>query len=163
MPLVKTGSPENKYPFNVRVYGICFNAADELLICDELIKGIQITKLPGGGLEYGEGPADCIVREFMEETGNRVEVIRHFYTTDFFMKSAFGENQVISIYYEVKMKDEPKFMTVDHPFDFPEKKEGAFIFRWIKRKDISKEVFTFPIDKKVAGLINPGPSGPNCV
>ncbi len=142
-----------KFPFNVRVYGICFNQDGELLVTDELIKGMQITKLPGGGLEYGEGPAECIVREFKEETGNDVKVIRHFYTTDFFVKSAFGENQIISIYYEVKLLDLPAFTWVEKPFDFPERKEGAFIFRWVKRGEVCADTFTFPIDKKVAELI----------
>ena len=146
--------PELKYPFNIRVYGICFNSADELLVTDELIKGMQITKLPGGGLEYGEGPMECLVREFKEETGNEVEVLRHFYTTDFFMKSAFGENQVISIYYEVKLLGPPQFQIATQPFDFPERKEGAFVFRWIKRSEVTVDTFTFPIDKKVAELLS---------
>lgn len=137
---------ENKYPFNVRVYGLCWNSNEELLICDELIKGLQITKLPGGGLEYGEGPAACIVREFKEETGNDIEVIRHFYTTDFFVKSAFGENQVISIYYEVKMIGEPKFNVPNE----------SIVFRWIQKEKVNENTFTFPIDKKVAELILSG-------
>ncbi|MCC6501334.1 MAG: NUDIX domain-containing protein [Anaerolineales bacterium] len=32
--------------------------------------------IPGGGLEYGEQPADAIVREFYEETSLKIEVIR---------------------------------------------------------------------------------------
>ncbi|MCC7303609.1 MAG: NUDIX domain-containing protein [Bacteroidia bacterium] len=145
--------PDNKYPFNVRVYGICFNEKKELLIADELIKGREITKFPGGGLEYGEGPADCIVREFREETGNDVQVIRHVYTTDFFVQSAFGNNQVISIYYEVKMLQEPRFTAAVKPFDFVERKEGAFVLRWLKRDAVIPGIFTFPIDKKVAELL----------
>ena len=53
--------------FNVRVYGILINESDELLVSDELIKGIQFTKFPGGGLEWGEGIQSCLEREFMEE------------------------------------------------------------------------------------------------
>jgi 8-oxo-dGTP pyrophosphatase MutT (NUDIX family) len=30
--------------------------------------------LPGGGLEFGESPEQCLVREFMEETGLEVRV-----------------------------------------------------------------------------------------
>ena len=30
--------------------------------------------LPGGGLEFGESPEECLVREFMEETGLEVRV-----------------------------------------------------------------------------------------
>ena len=32
--------------------------------------------IPAGGLEYGEQPADAIVREFFEETGMTIEVQR---------------------------------------------------------------------------------------
>jgi len=43
--------------FNVRVYGILVQEG-KLLVSDEYIKGYEITKLPGGGLEFGEGSAD---------------------------------------------------------------------------------------------------------
>ncbi|UPT66698.1 MAG: NUDIX domain-containing protein [Sphingobacteriales bacterium JAD_PAG50586_3] len=68
--------------FNVRVYGLLIKDG-HLLVSDEYCNGSYITKLPGGGLEFGEGPAECIAREFMEETGLTVRVVRHFYTTDF--------------------------------------------------------------------------------
>ena len=41
--------------FNIRVYGILINDQDQLLVSDEVIKGIKFTKFPGGGLEWGEG------------------------------------------------------------------------------------------------------------
>src|SRR5437867_2656502 len=66
--------------FNVRVYGILVEKG-KLLVSDEFIKGREITKLPGGGLEYGEGPAECVVREFKEETNLRVAVKDYFYDT----------------------------------------------------------------------------------
>ena len=53
--------------FNIRVYGIVVNDRNELLVSDELVKGMQFTKFPGGGLEWGEGTQDCLVREFREE------------------------------------------------------------------------------------------------
>jgi ADP-ribose pyrophosphatase YjhB (NUDIX family) len=88
--------------FNVRVYGLLI-LNEQLLVSDEHIKGMDITKLPGGGLEFGEGTIDCVVREFKEELNLDIEVIDHFYTTDFFVNSAFSnQHQVISIYYTVK-------------------------------------------------------------
>ena len=53
--------------FNIRVYGILINEHSQVLVTDELINAKEITKLPGGGLEFGEGTIDCIKREFMEE------------------------------------------------------------------------------------------------
>lgn len=149
--------PDNKYPFNVRVYGICFNETGSLLVSDELIKGTEITKLPGGGLEYGEGPAECIIREFLEETGQQVEVVSHFYTTDFFVKSAFGNNQVISVYYKVRFRAAPAFAVREKPFDFPVREEGAMVLRWLPAEEILPDNFTFAIDKKVAELLRQSP------
>nr|MCU0376467.1 NUDIX domain-containing protein [Chitinophagaceae bacterium] len=60
--------------FNVRVYGILINEQGELLVADEKIRGGYYTKFPGGGLEFGEGTRDCLVREFQEELGLKVEV-----------------------------------------------------------------------------------------
>ena len=74
--------------FNVRVYGILIKDG-KVLVSDEYIKGNKITKFPGGGLEFGEGTIECIKREFIEEMQLPVEVISHFYTTDFFVSSAF--------------------------------------------------------------------------
>ena len=71
----------------------------EILVSDELIRGQYITKFPGGGLEYGEGTRDCLIREFKEEMDLNIEVGNHIYTTDYFQVSAFNPaHQIISIY-----------------------------------------------------------------
>lgn len=142
------------YPFNVRVYGILIDEYQNVLISDEFIHGKYITKFPGGGLEFGEGTIDAIKREMMEETNTEVEVLEHFYTTDFFQVSAFNPHaQVISIYYLLKAKSNLNISIKQNPFDFDEEKEGAISFRYIPLNTISEEQFTFPIDKKVAGLL----------
>ena len=105
--------------FNVRVYGILVQEG-KLFVSDEYIKGYEITKLPGGGLEFGEGTADCLIREFKEEADITVKVKRHFYTTDFYVKSAFNDSQVISVYYRVKNLDELKLNFKTAVFDFKE-------------------------------------------
>ena len=63
--------------FNVRVYGVLLDKANRLLVSDEFIRGNYFTKLPGGGLEFGEGTLECVAREFMEETGLTVTVGEH--------------------------------------------------------------------------------------
>ncbi len=140
--------------FNVRVYGVCINAAGELLVADERIQGREITKLPGGGLEFGEGPVDCVKREFIEETGQAVQVVRHFYTTDFFVLSAFSANsQIVSIYYEVKFEADVHFEIKTKKFDFPKGTDNVYVFRWVPLSKLSPSEFSFPIDKKVAELL----------
>lgn len=141
--------------FNIRVYGVIFNEDNsKVLVTDEFRLGIDITKLPGGGLEFGEGTVDCIKRECMEEFGQEFEVVEHFYTTDFFQVSAFNKNdQLISIYYIIKPVEEHRFKISETPFSFREKIDGAQIFRWIPLKEISPDDFTFPVDKKVAEML----------
>jgi len=140
--------------FNVRVYGILINDT-KLLVSDEFIKGMNITKLPGGGLEFGEGTVECVIREFKEELNLDVEVTSHFYTTDFFVHSAFNTNsQVISIYYKVKAKSELSFKTSQKVFDFDKKVEGAQSLRWIDFETVSENDFTFVIDKRVGDMLS---------
>lgn len=140
--------------FNVRVYGIMIDDKNRVLICDELIKGHEITKFPGGGLEHGEGTIDCIKREFIEETAHEIEVIGHFYTTDFYQKSAYNANhQIISIYYLVKPKTAFNVKTTESIFDFANKTDYAQTFRWISLNTINENDFTLPIDKKVGELL----------
>ena len=140
--------------FNVRVYGILIEN-NQVLVSDEHIKGMNITKLPGGGLEYGEGTIECVIREFKEELNLDIEVESHFYTTDFFVNSAFSiNNQVISIYYTVKAKTELDFKIASKPFDFIKKKDGAQSMRWIDLAKISENDFTFVIDKRIGDMLN---------
>ncbi len=130
------------FPFNVRVYGalIC---EGHILLSDERIKDFSFTKLPGGGLEFGEGTMECLKREFREETALEVEIVRHIYTTDFFQVSAFDENhQVISIYYAVKAEELKNISPI-------EAQEPNQKFKWIRLNELSEEHFTFPIDKKL--------------
>ena len=143
---------------NVRVYGILIHE-NKLLVSDEYIKGMKITKLPGGGLEHGEGTIDCLKREFKEELNLDVEITSHFYTTDFFVNSAFSSsNQLISIYYIVKTIQEFQFKISTKLFDFPKIKEGAQSMRWIEISKLSENDFTFIIDKRVGELLINGNS-----
>lgn len=141
------------YPFNVRVYGLLINDDQEILVSDEHEYGMNFTKFPGGGLEYGEGITDGLKREFIEECNIEVEVISHFYTTDFFVKSAFNDSQIISVYYLVKALTKLDVVIKNIPFDFGG--EGAVLqaFRWIKLANLQAEDFTFPIDQHVAKLL----------
>lgn len=139
--------------FNIRVYGILVQDSN-VLVSDEYIKGKNITKFPGGGLEYGEGTKECLIREFKEELNLKIEVLSHFYTTDFFVNSAFNnQSQVISIYYYVKALENLNFKTSITQFDFTEKKEGAQSMRWIPLKSVSESDFTFIIDKHVGEML----------
>jgi ADP-ribose pyrophosphatase YjhB (NUDIX family) len=139
--------------FNVRVYGILIDPEKGLLVSDEFIRGNYITKLPGGGLEIGEGTREGLAREFMEEAGIEVHVGDHFYTTDFFQISAFNnKDQIISIYYLVHTADTTIVKTKEKAFDFlpqevADSNGTAEHLRWIPFSELSEDTMTLPIDK----------------
>jgi 8-oxo-dGTP diphosphatase len=147
--------------FTLRVYGILINEQQQILVSDELIRGMQITKFPGGGLEFGEGTRDCLKREFMEEMQLNVEIGEHFYTTDFFQISAFNkEHQIISIYYLVKALEAIQVPLRNTPFDFDEQQLRIYketgqteTFRFINWEDFSENSVILPIDKMVSALL----------
>lgn len=142
--------------FVIRVYGIILNNNDEVLITDEFQLDQKMTKFPGGGLEFGEGTIDCLIREFKEEcNGQEIEDIQHFYTTDFYRKALFYENcQLISIYYLARLKQPVKFKISGLPFDFEKMENGNQSFRWKKIKELKDSDFTFPVDKFVIEKLN---------
>lgn len=137
--------------FNVRVYGLLINADNQLLISDEQSGGRSFSKFPGGGLEYGEGLLDALKREFMEECELEVEVLSHFYTTDFFEKSSFNDSQIISIYYLVREMGPLKMSFKTKVFDFDEEKLQSF--RWVGLSDLKEEDVTFKTDKTVVNQL----------
>lgn len=133
----------------LRVYGIGIHEG-RILVTDEFWYGMPMTKFPGGGLEYGESTLDCLRRECMEELGQEVEVLDHFYTTDIFQQTFFVENmQLISIYYIIKFINPTAIAANAKPFDFA-MKNGNMAPRWIPLENFSADDLTLPIDKIVA-------------
>ena len=149
------------FRFNIRIYGILVNEKNQVLVSDEFIRGNYYTKFPGGGLEFGEGTRDCLVREFKEEMDLVIEAGDHIYTTDYFQLSAFNpEHQIISIYYYVKALEQIKAPLRDKLFDFDERQLKVYAatgetetFRFIEWDQFSAESVTLPIDKIVADLV----------
>lgn len=147
--------------FNLRVYGILINEQNQLLVSDEYIRGMKITKFPGGGLEFGEGTRDCLKREFLEEMNLNVEVGKHLYTTDYFQISAFNASQqIISIYYFVNALEKITAPLRTKPFDFDdeqlkiyEQQKEIETFRFIDLDKLNVDDVSLPIDKKIIQLL----------
>lgn len=129
--------------FNIRVYGLWLNEG-RVLVSEEEIKGTNIIKFPGGGLEFGEGTIDCLKREWKEELDMDIEVLNHFYTTDYYQPSAFDKSQVVSIYYLVKPLTDNNYIV---------NKNDNEVSYWMKLTDITKDTFPLPIDKRVAEML----------
>ncbi|MBO0868520.1 MAG: NUDIX domain-containing protein [Micromonosporaceae bacterium] len=58
----------------IAAYGVCRDPDGRVLLVRR--RGGSDWSLPGGGVEHGEAPRDALVREFREETGFTVEIIR---------------------------------------------------------------------------------------
>ena len=133
--------------FNIRVYGLLIREG-KVLVTDEVRGGHEMTKFPGGGLEFGEGTADCLKREFQEELGIDISVDQFYYTNDFLQVSRFNKrDQLHSIYYKVS-SDADLSMYKEEGFQPITNK--AQRFRWVAFGDLNPEEFTFPLDKLVA-------------
>lgn len=129
--------------FNIRVYGLWLNEG-RVLVSEEEIIGTNIIKFPGGGLQFGEGTIDCLKREWKEELDMDIEVLNHFYTTDYYQPSAFDKSQVVSIYYLVKPLTDNNYIV---------NKNDNEVSYWMKLTDITKDTFPLPIDRRVAEMI----------
>lgn len=141
--------------FLLRVYGLVINEKQEVLISDEFELNMKMTKFPGGGVEFGEGIVDALIREFREECNDQeIENIRHFYTTDFHQPAQFFEDtQLISVYYLVDLIKPLKFKISDKAFDFEIGGRQTQSFRWVKINTLKEAEITFPIDKFVVGKL----------
>ncbi len=136
--------------YNLRVYGVWVDE-NKVLLSEEERFGVSMTKFPGGGVEFGEGLAEALIRELKEETGAHFRILSHLYTTDFFVASAFHPNQqLLSVYYRV----EP--IEIFNPFDLSKQQANPgeqVSFRWHPLQELEPEVLTFPIDRHVALLL----------
>lgn len=136
--------------FTIRVYGLLrWNGC--VLVADELIRGQHITKFPGGGLEFGEGLKDCLIREIREEIGIEALEVEHFYTTDFFQQSAFHSTpmQVVSVYYTFKATDATAIPVVNERFTGITGPGDQEVFRWLTLEGSTEEDLSLPIDRAV--------------
>ncbi|MBT8327242.1 MAG: NUDIX domain-containing protein [Bacteroidia bacterium] len=131
--------------FNIRVYGIWIKN-NKILISNENIDGFQMTKLPGGGLEFGEGSRDCLKREFKEELDVEIEVLELIHTTDQFIQSTFRKNeQVVAMHYKVASNDAIENYKSVHSTKMGNNNKHQF--SWKVLDSLVIDQFTFDMDK----------------
>jgi 8-oxo-dGTP diphosphatase len=139
--------------FNIRVYGLLIHPEKGILISEERYQGHHFTKFPGGGLEWGEGPAETVRRELREELDLDVSHAEHFYTADFFVQSAFRESdQVLSIYYRITPMNWADLNDVEERENTDEPGRTQK-FHWVPMGELTMESVRFPTDRRVVDLL----------
>ncbi len=126
--------------FNIRVYALLI-IDEKLLVIKEQYAGETLLKLPGGGLEFGEGIIDCLKREFMEELNLKIVDYEHFYTQEDFIRSRFKNNeQLLTVYYRVTIEDIADLKILDNEIQE---------LRWISLAELNITTLPLPVDKIV--------------
>lgn len=132
--------------FNIRVYGVLINGHNQVLVSDEQYKGRSFTKLPGGGLDFGEGVPEGLVREFREECGWEVKIQKLLYVTETFIPSVFDDSQVIGVYYLVESVESDFSLMRMKNLDLQSNSTQSF--RWIGLKELQPGDFYFEMDQQ---------------
>lgn len=129
---------QNVKGFNIRVYALCI-VNNEILTLKEPFAGNMVVKLPGGGLEFGEGTADCLKREFKEELNLEITVGDAFYIQEDFVQSlAKDGKQLLTLYFFATIIDLHNLEIID---------KNIQEVNWIPLT--ANNPFTLPVDKIV--------------
>ncbi len=114
----------------VAAYGLARRDDEVLLVRASATSGIQGTWwLPGGGVRFGESPAECVVREFLEETGLRARVrrLRNVVSDVTVMAEKPVRLHSVRVIYEVEVQSGPHRPEVDGSTDE---------VRWVHDRDL---------------------------
>ncbi len=63
-----------KDQFVIASFGLIFNEQNKILLCHR--RDYDLWNLPGGTMEAGESPWECVEREVKEETGFDIKIVK---------------------------------------------------------------------------------------
>jgi 8-oxo-dGTP diphosphatase len=136
--------------FTIRVYGLLIHEG-RILLSRENIFGDIYTKFPGGGLEFGEGVTECLVREFLEETGVRLSSWELFHINEGYLSSAFHHSKQVLVIYYLVQTDHPELIATADPGEMSllarEKDQVLF---WRDLQELADEPLNLGADREVA-------------
>lgn len=87
--------------WRISAYGILIKNS-KILLCENQIN--QIFSLPGGAVELGESVSEALIRELLEETGMRVDIVKFFGYKErfFYFDPTKDTSQSLQLFFEVK-------------------------------------------------------------
>lgn len=139
--------------FKVRVYGL-LEQNGNYLVSHERYQGLDFCKFPGGGMDLGETPPDCLRREIQEELHVDILDLKQYYFAERLVQNRFRPSQqVMGLYYTFTVG--PDALSViqkelDTSFD-------QELLTHIKREWVSKERLlkrlSFEMDQEMAAFL----------
>lgn len=136
--------------FNLRSYGLLIEKG-KVLLSKEWYPHFPegMIKFPGGGVQLGEGVADAVKREFMEELQMPITVKDIFHVPHGFLKSHFDNTQVVSFYWNVTRLGGQVPLSSPREILTDRGTPGRQKFMWIDLKEFDALKMTFPFDQEV--------------
>lgn len=141
--------------FILRVYALLLTDQQHIVLAREKFQGMDIKKFPGGGVHFGEGLREALSREIREELHLSLDPggWLHFYTTDFFQRSAFNPaHQVVSVYFRWPVPWRHEVLSSHLQLLQPGSEKNE-TFSTTALGHLRSQDFTFPIEQHVAHLI----------
>ncbi|MCM2303633.1 MAG: NUDIX hydrolase [Elusimicrobia bacterium] len=87
--------------FSCRIYGV-LREGDKVLLTRSRFGDSTFINFPGGGVEIEEAPGDALRREFLEETGLAIRLVRTLYANQEAHLSTAAPIQIVSVYWLVE-------------------------------------------------------------
>ena len=144
--------------WNVRCYALILNPArTHILVARERFPDGSVgCKFPGGGVEQGEAIVDTLWRECAEELGSTEGLtgLGHAYTNDFFVRSAFREDEQILAVYHWMQADHEGIAWWDEKPAAVAASEPLLEMNWEALAELTPDAMRFPIDRHVVANLS---------
>lgn len=139
--------------FKVRVYGLLENEGS-YLVSHEAYKEARFCKFPGGGMELGETPDQCLKREIREELHVSIQSLRQFHFAERLVQNRFRPTQqVMGLYYVFTLAPQDlSLVQRELTTTFTYEAIKHIKREWVAKEDLSR-VLSFEMDQEVAAKL----------
>ena len=130
--------------FTARCYALIVSDTGRLLVMKERWRDVDLNKLPGGGLELGEGLLECLNRELKEEFA-RFEPCQwsHLHTPTHYFTSQFRpDEQLLLTYFKAVAPVKEQRWALN-----PEESENLLGIEWLSLRKENRSWFTLESDR----------------